>query len=93
MSLVNVKEAKCREEVNRKTGQVFYRQRVALQQGAYELPFDVPVPDAASVYPVGTYTLHPDSFRVNQWGGLELNRFDLRLRPVTKAAQPQPQAK
>lgn len=93
MSLVTVKEAKSREEVNRKTGQVFHRQKVALKQGAYELPFDVPVPDSASVYPVGDYTIHPDSYRVNQWGSLELNRFDLKLQPVTRAAQPVQAAK
>lgn len=78
MSIVTVKEVKVREEVNRKTGAVFHKQKVALKQGAYELPFDIPVsPDRP--YPIGDYLISPESYRINQYGGLELNRFELAL--------------
>lgn len=87
MLRINVKETTTREEINRKTGAVFHKQRVALQQGQYDLAFDVTV-DPSKPYPVGAYTFSPDSFRTNQFGGIELNRFDLRLVPFAAAAQP-----
>lgn len=84
--LVKVLSTDTRPDINRKTGEVRgHLQRAGLMQGGFALPFDVPV-DAGGGYPVGDYTLAPESFRLNQYGGLELNRYELKLVPLRAAA-------
>ena len=50
--------------------------------GAYPLPFKRALRSPADAYPSGEYTLDPSSFQVNAFGGLELNRFEIRLTPI-----------
>lgn len=85
MPTVKVLSTETRPDVNRKTGEVRgHLQRVGLVQGGFALPFDVSV-DPGKPYPVGDYTIAPESFRLNQFGGLELNRYELQLVPVKTA--------
>lgn len=89
MPLVKVLSTEVRDDINRKTGEVRGQlQRVGLIQGGFALPFDVPV-TAGKPYPVGDYSFSPESFKLNQFGGLELNRYDMTLVPVpARAAAP-----
>lgn len=87
MLQINVRDTTTREEINRKNGTIFHKQRVALKQGQYELPFDLTV-DAAKPYAVGAYTFAPESFRTNQYGRIELNSYDLKLVPLASPAAP-----
>ncbi|WP_421711326.1 single-stranded DNA-binding protein [Alcanivorax sp.] len=75
--------------VNGKNGQrTIHEQQAYLHTGAaYPIPFKLSIRNAAEAYPSGKYTLHPSSFQVNQFGGLELNRFEMRLVPIKAPAQ------
>lgn len=50
---------------------------------------DVPLNDALSPYPVGRYTIDASSYRVSQYGKLELTRMKLDPVRVDVAAVPQ----
>ena len=64
-------------------GKVRWSQKAYLHNGgAFPVEFTLSIPDASSAYPVGQYTLTDDSFKVNQYGGLELSRWDLKLTPL-----------
>lgn len=67
--------------VNGKNGsRTIHEQQAYLHTGAaYPVPFKLSLRNAADAYPSGKYTLDPSSFQVNQFGGLELNRFEIRL--------------
>lgn len=92
MPTVKVLSTDVRPDVNRKSGEVRgHLQRVGLVQGGFALPFDVPV-DPGKPYPLGDYTLAAESFRLNQFGGLELNRYELQLVPIKTAPAVRPAA-
>lgn len=80
--------------INGKNGQrTIHEQQAYLHTGAaYPIPFKLSIRNASEAYPSGKYTLHPSSFQVNQFGGLELNRFEIRLVPMKAQAQPVPKA-
>lgn len=80
--------------VNGKNGQrTIHEQQAYLHTGAaYPIPFKLSIRNAAEAYPSGKYTLHPSSFQVNQFGGLELNRFEMRLVPIKAPVQAAPKA-
>ncbi len=78
---ITIKSAKTFEERTNK-GNVIVKQQAALDQGKdYPLVFDLVVGNAQEVnpYPEGKYDLDPGSLRVNQFGSLELDRFNVRL--------------
>ena len=52
---------------------------------AYPMPFKLSIRTPADAYPSGEYTLHPDSFTVNKFGGLEINRFEAPAAPMAAA--------
>lgn len=58
--------------------------------GAFPVEFKLPLDSPADAYPVGKYTLSPTSFQVNQFGSLEINRFDIRLVQLKPAAEVAP---
>lgn len=60
--------------------------------GAYPVPFKLSIRNASEAYPSGKYTLHPSSFRVNKFGTLELNRYEIRLSPIKTPVQSAPKA-
>ena len=70
--------------VNGKNGQRTIHEQQAYYHngGAYPMPFKLSIRTPADAYPSGEYTLHPDSFTTNQYGNLELNRFEMRLVPL-----------
>jgi len=65
-------------------------------QGAYlKLPhfkypqaLKITLPDDVPSYPVGAYTVDPESFWINEFKELKLGR--LRLKPAQAAQQPRP---
>lgn len=78
--------------INGKNGQrtIHEQQAYFHTGGAYPTPFKLSIRNASEAYPSGKYTLHPSSFQVNQFGGLELNRFEMRLVPIKAPAQAVP---
>jgi len=71
-------------KVNGKNGpREIHEQRAYFHTGgAYPTPFNLSLRDPSQAYPSGKYTLDPSSFQVNGYGGLELNRFEIRLVPI-----------
>ena len=67
--------------INTQNGQKMIHEQVAYAHmgGAFPVEFKLQLDSAADAYPVGEYTLHPGSFQVNRFGGLEINRFETRL--------------
>jgi hypothetical protein len=63
-------------------GNELRQQQAAMDQGHdYPAPFWLIVDQP---YSPGRYTLDPNSFRVNQFGGLELDRYNIRLEAMPK---------
>jgi len=82
MPRILVKSEKLVEEVNRKTGQVSLKQQCAIDSGGdYPTPFYIGVP-TGKPYAAGLYDFAPSSFRANQFGGIDLNRFEMALVPM-----------
>lgn len=74
-----IKSENTRIEKTRR-GTELRKQQAAVDQGAdYPLPFELTVDEP---YPPGRYVLDVWSFRVNPFGGLELNPYNIRLVPA-----------
>lgn len=58
--------------------------------GAYPSKMKIPLDSPSGAYPPGEYELSPDSFRVGQYGDLEVNRFGLKIVPFSLAKTAQP---
>jgi hypothetical protein len=56
--------------------------------GAYPIPFKVSLRNPSEAYASGFYTISPESFKVNQYGNLELSRFDFKLLPLIEKPAP-----
>lgn len=54
---------------------------------AYPEEFQFGVASPAHGYPVGRYRLAPQSFKVNQYGRLEINGYDFKLIPLAQDAR------
>ena len=66
-----------------KDNNVRWSQKAYLHNGGvFPVEMILSIPDASAAYPVGEYTISDDSFKVNQYGGLELSRWDLKLVPL-----------
>lgn len=85
---ISVKEATVHEKpYTDKSGrqQIIREQRAALDLGGgYELPFRVTLGNGP-VYPVGDYQLSPDSFKLTEYGDLQLGR-SIKLLPMKNKA-------
>lgn len=46
--------------------------------GAFPVQFNIRIPSEGESYPVGNYTLSPDSLQVNNYGSLEIG-YNLKL--------------
>lgn len=57
-----------------------------LESTKFPVEFQLSLGRSDSAYPAGMYSLSDSSFRVNQYGSLELNRFAMKLIPVVSAA-------
>jgi hypothetical protein len=75
---------------NTPTTKKFGEREVLLQEiymhkgGPFPLPVTIQHNNAHECLPVGEYTLCPSSYRTNQYGSLELDRFNLKFLPLKK---------
>lgn len=54
---------------------------------AYPVPFKITLESPNQAYGIGDYELDPASFRVNQYGSLEINRFGFKLKKLSAASK------
>ena len=64
---------------------VFEQKAYAHLGGVFPVEFKITHDDHNKAYKVGVYQLAPSSFKVNQYGQLELDRFGLALVPSTES--------
>ena len=50
--------------------------------GAFPVEIKIPLENATKAYSVGVYEVDVKSFRVGQYGNLELSRWELHLTPI-----------
>jgi hypothetical protein len=63
----------------RKDGGLSYSQRAYLHTGAaFPMPFKLPL-NGPNAYQAGHYQLDPSCFKVSQYGGLEIDRYGIKL--------------
>jgi hypothetical protein len=60
----------------------FYEQKAyADMGGAFPVEFKLPLNSPVEANPIGSdYELDPASFKINQYGNLEIDRFNIKLR-------------
>lgn len=86
MIKVLVRSASLREIRSRKSGQLWFAQHAALDNGDdFAKPFDVLHDDAKKAYPPGEYTFANDAIYVSRDGKLSVSP---RLVPLGKPAVP-----
>ncbi len=61
---------------------VFKQEAFAHRGGRFPEEFQITLESAADALPVGEYTLAPQSFVINQYGDLELSRYDKKFIPL-----------
>lgn len=69
----------------------FHFQRAYLHRTGERFPlsFELPMRADSSPYPVGVYTLAPESLLINQYKALEMSRYRIQLVPlVAKSDKP-----
>jgi hypothetical protein len=49
--------------------------------GVFPVEIKIPLQSGTHANPIGVYTVANSSFKVNQYGGLELNRWEITLVP------------
>ena len=65
----------------------FYEQKAyAHTGGVFPVEFKITHDDHNNAYPIGKYELAPSSYKVNQYGQLELDRFGMKLIPYADFA-------
>lgn len=68
-----------------------YQQAYLYQQGQrFPLAFQIPMKETDTPFPVGHYTLSPDSLVINQYKALEVSRFRISLIPLPKPKAKEP---
>jgi len=69
-------------------GRTYREQTAHLHVDGSRFPkeFKVNLPPDAPGYSPGKYTLDSSSFEINKYGGLEINRYRLRLSPLAVRA-------
>ncbi len=78
-------EVQTRQIQGKNGPRAIHEQRAYVHQGgAHPTPFTLSLRSPAEAYPAGDYELDPSSLQVNGYGGLELNRFEMRLTPIKK---------
>ena len=65
---------------------VFEQKAYAHLGGVFPVEFKITHDDHNNAYDIGKYQLSGSSFKVNQYGQLELDRFGLALTPFTEFA-------
>jgi hypothetical protein len=54
--------------------------------GVFPVEIKIPIENASYCNPVGKYHLNPSSFKVGQYGDLEINKWNIELIPVNSNA-------
>ncbi|MGP1782730.1 single-stranded DNA-binding protein [Shewanella frigidimarina] len=68
-----------------KPGRTFYEQiAYAYLGGKFPVQMKLQVENPASAYQAGEYQVDASSFIINNYGGLELKRFGLTIKPMSK---------
>jgi hypothetical protein len=62
-----------------KRREIHFQRAYAHFGGAFPVEFNLPLEKPTDMYRIGKYQLSPQSFKVGQYGDLEINRFDIRL--------------
>lgn len=62
---------------------VYEQKAYAHTGGVFPVEFKITHDDHNNAYQVGEYELSPESYKVNQYGQLELDRFGLKLIPAS----------
>lgn len=88
MNRIEIYETKIRSfNVKGKDGKpdrTLYRQEAYLHQGGrFPVLCELPLSNPAEVYQPGEYDIHPESFKVDQYKGVQLDMFNLRLIKMT----------
>lgn len=66
-----------------KPGRTIYEQiAYAHLGGKFPVQMKLQVENPANVYPAGEYQIDSSSFVINNFGGLELKRFGLKIIPI-----------
>nr|WP_086940024.1 single-stranded DNA-binding protein [Thaumasiovibrio occultus] len=50
--------------------------------GKFPVEMKISLQDGQPAYKAGLYTVHPSSFLVNNFGGLEIKRFGMQILPL-----------
>lgn len=61
---------------------VFEQKVFAHFGGAFPVEFKLSFDTPEEAYKVGKYVLTPDSFKVGQYGDLQIDRYNIQLSPV-----------
>lgn len=67
---------------NTKNGIRYFQEAYAHLGGAFPQQIEIPLRNPADAKPIGEYTLDVSTFQVGRFKNLELNPFELRLKPA-----------
>lgn len=73
---------------NTSKGLRYYQNAYAHLGGAFPQQIEVPLKNPVDAFPVGDYTLELSCFQVGKFKNLELNPFEVRLKPSENLARP-----
>jgi len=62
----------------------YFHQAFAHLGGRFPVEMQLPAESNTHMIAAGKYVLAPQSFKINQYGGLEISRFDMQLIPLIK---------
>lgn len=70
---------------NTSKGLRYYQNAYAHLGGAFPQQIEVPLKNPVDAFPVGEYTLELSCFQVGKFKNLELNPFEIRLKPIDQS--------
>lgn len=73
---------------NTQKGTMWSQKAYADLGGAFPAEIKISLQSPERAYAVGEYELSPQSFKVGQYGDLEVNRFNIKLVPSTSSVKP-----
>lgn len=83
----NVPEPRTFRAKDDKPPRTVYEQKAyANMGGVFPVEFKITHDDHNNAYPIGKYQLAPSSYKVNQYGQLELDRYGMKLIPYADFA-------
>jgi Helix-destabilising protein len=67
---------------NTKNGVRYFQNAYAHMGGAFPQQIEIPLKSPADAFHIGDYTLELSCFQVGKFKNLELNPFEVRLKPI-----------